>query len=292
MILVAAPTTIKGVIRCPYHSWCYGLDGALRTTPDIGGSGVNNHPDIDKDELGLIPVRSAIWRDVVFVNISGTAPEFDVQAASLMERWQEFDQPLYHGGQDSSFELELKSNWKLAVENYCESYHLPMVHPGLNAYSRLEDHYNIEEKDGDYSGQGTMVYAPQPDQSGRCFANFRYLDEKWDRQAEYIALFPNVLFGVHKDHAFAILLEPLGQGMTRERIELYYAHEEMLGDDFADLRVRNSEQWREVFREDVFVVEGMYRGRRAPGFDGGHFSPVMDGPTHLFHRWVASRLGG
>ena len=38
----------------------------------------------------------------------------------------------------------MATNWKLAVENYCESYHLPWVHPGLNSYSRLEDHYHID----------------------------------------------------------------------------------------------------------------------------------------------------
>jgi phenylpropionate dioxygenase-like ring-hydroxylating dioxygenase large terminal subunit len=71
-----------------------------------------------------------------------------------------------------------------------------------------------------------------------------------------------------------------------EHIHLYYATEET---DPA-LRAKNTAQWKEVFVEDVFVVEGMQRGRFAPGFDGGRFSPAMDGPTHLFHDWVASKL--
>ncbi|MGJ8558430.1 MAG: SRPBCC family protein, partial [Sulfitobacter geojensis] len=56
------------------------------------------------------------------------------------------------------------------------------------------------------------------------------------------------------------------------------------------LRLRNTLQWKEVFAEDVFVVEGMQRGRHATGFDGGRFSPVMDGPTHMFHDWVAAQM--
>jgi choline monooxygenase len=40
----------------------------------------------------------------------------------------------------------------------------------------------------------------------------------------------------------------------------------------------------------VNVVERMQRGRASPGFDGGTFSPVMDPPTHDFHKWVAERL--
>ena len=45
-----------------------------------------------------------------------------------------------------------------------------------------------------------------------------------------------------------------------------------------------------VNEEDIFVVEGMQRGRLSPGFDGGKFSPVMDSPTHLFHAWVADKV--
>ncbi|MEC9265971.1 MAG: aromatic ring-hydroxylating dioxygenase subunit alpha [Pseudomonadota bacterium] len=289
MILVQEPTTIRGVIRCPYHSWCYGLDGSLRTTPDVGGPGVNEHPDFNKSELGLVEVRAAMFHDVVFVNLSGDAPSFEEYAAELIGRWSEFDRPIFHGGPESSFQLEVKCNWKLAVENYCESYHLPMVHPGLNSYSRLEDHYHIEQ-DGKFSGQGTLVYNPQLDGSGRAFVNFDGLSDKWDTAAEYIALYPNVLFGVHRDHVYAILLEPHGFDRTVERVEIYYASEAMLDGNYADLRDRNARQWKGIFVEDVFVVEGMQQGRHAPGFDGGHFAPAMDGPTHMFHRWVAGRM--
>ena len=43
-------------------------------------------------------------------------------------------------------------------------------------------------------------------------------------------------------------------------------------------------------REDIFVVEGMQKGRQGDMFDGGKFSPVMDGPTHTFHRWIATQI--
>jgi hypothetical protein len=45
-----------------------------------------------------------------------------------------------------------------------------------------------------------------------------------------------------------------------------------------------------VFKEDIFVVEGMQKGRSARHFDGGKFSPAMDGPTHCFHQWVAGQM--
>lgn len=285
MILVEEPRKIEGAIRCPYHSWCYSTKGKLVSTPHVGGPGHNTHEAIKRDELGLIEVRSHIWRDVVWINVSGDAPAFEDAMADVIARWAEFDLPLYHGGADSRFELEVATNWKLAVENYCESYHLPWVHPGLNSYSKLEDHYNIEQP-GAFSGQGTMVYRQLTNENGEKFPDFEGVGAKWNEQAEYLAVYPNVLLGVHRDHAFAIILEPKGPERTVEHIHLYYA----VPDSDEGLRMRNTQLWKTVFEEDIFVVEGMQRGRHADQFDGGRFSPVMDSPTHCFHDWVASKI--
>jgi phenylpropionate dioxygenase-like ring-hydroxylating dioxygenase large terminal subunit len=285
MILVDAPRKIEGAIRCPYHSWCYSTKGDLVATPHVGGPGQNTHDAIKRNELGLIEVRSHVWRDVVWINISGDAPAFEEAMADAMQRWREFELPLYHGGHDSRFTLEVNTNWKLAVENYCESYHLPWVHPGLNSYSRLEDHYNIE-KPGEYSGQGTLVYRQLSNENGDQFPDFEEVGSRWNERAEYIAVYPNVLLGTHRDHAFAIILEPQGPERTVEHVHLYYA----VPDSDEGLRMRNSQLWKTVFEEDIFVVEGMQKGRHAAQFDGGRFSPVMDSPTHCFHHWVADKV--
>ncbi|MEZ5774981.1 MAG: aromatic ring-hydroxylating dioxygenase subunit alpha [Hyphomicrobiaceae bacterium] len=289
MVLVDQPTRLKGVIRCPYHAWCYELDGALRATPHVGGAGHNTHADVDRDRLGLFEVRSHVFMDVVFVNISGDAAPFEQHAADLVARAGEFATArLHHGGPDSSFTLEVRTNWKLAVENYLESYHLPWVHPGLNSYSRLEDHYNVVETS--FAGQGTLAYTPGFGPNGERFARFPGLAAKWDKGAEYPSFFPNVLFGFQNDHCFAIIVEPLAHDRSLERIEIYYASEAMTGPDFAAMRERNAAMWKSIFVEDIGVVEGMQRGRSAPGFDGGKFSPVMDTCTHRFHAWVAERF--
>ena len=285
MILVSEPKKIEGAIRCPYHSWCYDHKGALVSTPHVGGPGHNVHDAIDRTTLGLTEIRSHIWRDIIWINISGDAPAFETAMGDVIKRWAEFDQPMFHGGANSRFDLVVNCNWKLAVENYCESYHLPWVHPGLNSYSKLEDHYHIEHKE-QFSGQGTKVYRQLQNDNGAVFPDFSGLSDKWDKAAEYIAVYPNVLLGVHRDHAFAIILMPQGLDKTTEQVHLYYPTD----DTDAALRDKNTAQWKEVFVEDVFVVEGMQKGRHGVHFDGGRFSPAMDGPTHCFHEWVAGRI--
>ena len=290
MILVEKPQRLRGPITCPYHAWAYDLDGNLRRTPHIGGPDIDTLDSVQHCDFPLISVRSHVWNDMIFVNVGETAPAFEVFAADLMARWREFDQPLHHGGADSSLSLRLECNWKLAVENYCEAYHLPFIHPSLNTYSRLEDHYNILDNAG-FAGQGTTVYQPQINADGRRFPRFSNLSEMWDKGAEYVALFPNVLLGVHNDHYFNIILTPDGTGRTNEQIEIYYADEAALGEDYAAMRAINTEMWKTVFFEDIQVVEGMQLGRSASGYDGGKFSAVMDESTHHFHKWVARELG-
>jgi phenylpropionate dioxygenase-like ring-hydroxylating dioxygenase large terminal subunit len=283
VVLVEEPRRIEGAIRCPYHSWCYATDGRLLATPHVGGPGRNAAPGIDRDALGLIELRSQVWRDVVWIDLQGGAPPFEEHMAPVMARWAEVERPLHHG---DAFALRLRANWKLAVENYCEAYHLPWVHPGLNAYSRLEDHYDI--LGCGFSGQGTLVYRQLTGEGGARFPDFEGLPSRWDTGAEYLAVYPNVLLGAHRDHAYAIVLLPEGHDGVTEAVHIYYPTPE------ADpaLRAANTAQWRTVFEEDVGVVEAMQRGRHAPGFDGGRFSPAMDAPTRHFHEWAAARLAG
>lgn len=286
-ILVDAPCQSNGMIRCPYHSWVYSLEGALKKTPYVGGPDQDTHPDFEPELSGLLEVPSTEFMGVVMVNLDGQAEPFDAYAQRVHERWAPFTtQPLYPHGEVLNYDLQ--TNWKLAVENYCEAYHLPWVHPGLNSYSRLEDHYNIDEPG--FSGQGSTVFAPVMDADNRRFPVLEGLAAEWDQCAEYIALFPNVLLGVHKDHTFALLVLPQSHERTLERGMIFYFHEEALGPSYEAMRKKHYDSWDSVFMEDVEAVEGMQRGRASPGFDGGHFSPVMDGPTHGFHKWVGGHL--
>lgn len=290
--LVAEPCRVTGVIRCPYHSWTYELDGKLRGTPHIGGVGKHEVEGFHRGKHGLRPVPGAEWLDLVFVNLSENAPKFEDHIAPLMDRWKPFVSSkdlaqLVIGTTHADITMEIAANWKLAVENFCESYHLPWVHPGLNKRSRLEDHYHIFGDDS-FAGQGTTVYDPDY-LDGERFPSFGNWSKDKQAYAEYIALFPNVWFGLHVDHLYTVILNPVAMDRTVESFQFYYLGD-AAGERFANKRATSLAAWHEVFAEDIGVVEGMQLGRRSPAYQGGVFSPVMDQPTHHFHQWVARRL--
>ena len=284
--LVKSACRAQNILRCPYHSWSYDLAGKLRATPAIGGPKVNNIADFTKADHALKEVRSAVWHDLLFVNVSGDAVPFEEFIQPLESRWANYDISLFkRPSQDLSFELKIAANWKLAVENTSESYHLPWVHPGLNSASRLEDHYHILGGDS-YCGQGTNAYAYKYANS-LSLPRLPGINPEAAGKAEYITLFPNVQIGLHSDQLFHIIIEPISPYCTNERIAFYYLDRAAISEEFTAFRAENISWWRNVFSEDMGIIERLQRGRSSPAFQGGCFSSVMDVPTHHFHKWVA-----
>ena len=285
----------KKFIRCPYHSWSYDLEGELISTPHIGGVGKHETGNFDKSCNGLKEVRSYVWMDLIFVNISAKAEPFEEFIKPLDNRWSEFlstedrkliRHPIDHG----YFKFRVKSNWKFAIENYCESYHLPWIHPDLNSYSKLEDHYMILSDNNGFAGQGSLTYNPNFASKERfnCFPNWP--KDKLNH-AEYVALFPNVMLGIHRDHYFAFWLEPINHSSTIEHMEVYYVGDDSAySDQYKEIREENSNLWYKVLSEDINAIEGMQAGRNSPSYTGGKFSPVMDIATYNFHKWVATNI--
>ena len=293
--LVDKDCKLKNVIRCPYHSWSYNFKGELVATPHIGGINKHQVEGFDKNKSNLKEVRSKVWMDLIFININSNAENFENSIEPLEKRWSKFinkeDQNLIRHAKDFGyFNMDVKSNWKFAIENYCESYHLPWIHPELNKVSNIEDHYHIEDISGNFSGQGSNKYVQQFE-GNRSFKTFPNWSSDLSQNSEYVSLFPNVMLGIHIDHFYAFWLEPLENDKNREHFEMYYIGDESAtSDEYREIRKKNFLFWQEVMSEDIAAIEGMQKGRASPAYNGGNFSPVMDTPTHMFHKWIANNL--
>ena len=295
MILVNEECKLRNTIRCPYHSWSYNFDGELIATPHVGGMNIHEADGFIKSKSNLKEVSTHVWMDLIFININKNKKNFEESIHPLEQQWSKFiskeDQKLIRHAKDFGyFNMEVQSNWKLAIENYCESYHLPWVHPELNRVSNLKDHYHIEDISETFSGQGSNKYSQQFD-GNKKLSTFPNWPNDLYQNSEYVSLFPNVMLGIHVDHFYAFWLEPLSNKNTREHFEMYYVGDESASsDEYKEIRKKNFAFWQEVMNEDVGVIEGMQKGRSSPVYNGGNFSPVMDTPTLMFHKWVATNL--
>lgn len=113
-------------ITCPYHGWSYRQDGALLATPNK-----DTFPDLDRTALGLRPVRTEIAFGFVFICLSGEPP-------SVAQTWGELASELAPYRMEEMVPLSPITqeswpvDWKIAMDNYLESYHVTIGHPGLN----------------------------------------------------------------------------------------------------------------------------------------------------------------
>ena len=286
--LATEPCRVTASISCPYHSWTYDLDGKLIVTPRFGGE-TDEVEGFDKSLHGLKPARSGVWCDMVFVNLSGDAAPLEEHLKPLHERWADYDLgQLRYGNTGAKFTVELKANWKLAIENNLEAYHLPWVHPSLNSYSSIDSHFNIFGGHL-FAGQASRSYDPQ-DVKGQRLSPFLNLPEKLARSANSPTMYPNVFLGMMPDHAWILVQEPLAPDYTLEHFHIYYLGEAASDPAYAETRETVCERWHGIMLEDVWAVEGLQIGRHSPAYTGGVFSPVHEPPTHHFHRWVAHMM--
>ena len=286
-ILAEQPRQNCPTIVCPYHSWTYSLAGELRKTPHVGGVDINAAEGLDPAKLGLREVRLGEWGGLVFVNVSGTAEDFDTFIAPLAERLRGYDLSLLQTSGEA--ETIVEANWKVVVENFVESYHLPWIHPSMNRYNPMEDHYQILGGDT-YIGQG-LLGLEFDDEAANLLPRFPNLKPEQLTTGESHFLFPNVLFGVMIEQAYAVILNPDGPKRTRERVVVMVNGVEAATDPkLQGVRDILLERIVSVNAEDIGIVESVQRGRFSPAFSGGQFSPVQERTSRQLQRAYALRM--
>ena len=105
---------------CRYHGWTYGLDGSLRAAGNMGEG-------LDRSKLGLRRLHVRLLMGLVFVNFADDPPSFDAIEGDLSEPLRPYGLERARIAHRQNYPIT--SNWKLAVENYCECYHCGPAHP-------------------------------------------------------------------------------------------------------------------------------------------------------------------
>ncbi|MGH3311041.1 MAG: aromatic ring-hydroxylating oxygenase subunit alpha [Streptomyces sp.] len=204
--LVTAPEPAGKAIRCPYHGWTYKLDGGL-----VGAPEARQIPGLDKPRLGLLPVRVESFLGFVFANLDPDAQPLAEQCAGLAEavgRYAGTD--LVPVGRSRIHDLAgaeiQETNWKVAVDNYLEGYHVPVAHPGL---MRLLDYQSatIETEESYALFSSTLRDKPSSNWAERLYQHIAApmpgLTEADRRVWRYAVIYPNTLLDFYPDHVLA-----------------------------------------------------------------------------------------
>lgn len=111
---------------CPFHGWCYGLNGANTYIyqPDLF-----DKSSIEPRDVALAPCRVEIANGCAFINLDDDAlglRESIEPFATTFDAWKaESLWPEWH------LSCRMPVNWKLAMEAFMEGYHVRETHPQL-----------------------------------------------------------------------------------------------------------------------------------------------------------------
>jgi phenylpropionate dioxygenase-like ring-hydroxylating dioxygenase large terminal subunit len=281
-----------GRLVCPYHAWSYNLKGEFLRAPYLYRDDDNTQPgETERDELGLISVRSQVWRDIVFVDLSGVAKPFESLIAPLDERLARWNadelRPV------STVEYSVAANWKLAAENFLDAYHLPVLHSqiggGFKGALQIED---VEISDRIAGFVMPIGYdGVEPNDSDRNLPPFSGLgDEKL--RIEVFVIFPNTLILVEPESSQVITLRPQGAGVTHESFANYVATDASQTDEMAELRAEWHRSSNKVNEQDVVLLEGLQRSRAMDAGDETRLSKDWDQTVSRFQRiWSEALVG-
>ena len=284
-VVAEARGNCGSTIVCPFHGWCYGLDGRLRGAPELQSFGVA----VDRRTMGLKPLDFEIWQGLIFVRFKASSKPSvaemmaPVEAELAAHRFAE----MAPYGKAWAFDQDV--NWKAAVEVDNEGYHVPKAHPSLNElYGESYEDRMIGEV---LTSTGRFNAAPASLWSVRHYMQLlpenKDLPEDRRRAWFYYGLFPSVVITFYPDMVDFYQTLPLAVDrcvMTGRAFAHPGGQREMRAARYLNSRIN-----RMTGDEDVQLVKWSCEGMRSSAFDDFVLSDREVG-VRIFHDELRTAL--
>ena len=275
----------QGTITCPYHGWSYRYDGGL-----IGVPSKETFANLDRSAYGLIPVRLETFLGFVFVCLAGNPPSprevFGPLAEEMAPYRLEECLPL------SPITQEVWDvDWKLAMDNYLESYHVPIGHPGL-ARMFTPDYEDQRGVPGVARGVSWLKEQKSSRWAERMYTKHiadvaTHLPEENRRCWRFYSMLPNLGIDLFPDQVDFFQVLPGGPGTTIIRGATF-----ALPDDRREMRLMRylgSRLNAQVNAEDRWLCERVAQGLRSPTYTPGPLSDLERWMSE-FHDLLRARI--
>jgi len=275
-LLPDGKTADTRAITCPYHSWSYGLDGAVIAAPEF-----SDVQTFDRQDYPLVSLPLQIWHGWVFVNATGRGSSFAEHIGLLDDLVTPYaPQNLIRLARHS---YEIAANWKIATENYHECYHCPLIHPELCQVSPPTSGENYDLP-GAWVG-GSMELAPHAvTMSLSGASDGKPIPGVDPREVIYLGLFPNLLISLHPDYMMTHRFVALAPDRTWIECAWYFASPDINPAYAVDF-------WDLTNRQDWAACESVQRGLASPHFSPGPLAPSEDA-VHQFVTMVGRGYRG
>ncbi len=272
-------------ITCPYHGWSYRQDGSL-----IGVPMRDSFPDLDRAAHGLRPVRVDTALGFVFVCLAGDPTPVAKTWGRLAEELAAYRlEEMVPLGPISTDVWNV--DWKIAMDNYLESYHVPIGHPGLYRMF-TPDYDDTATVPGVARGVSWMREQPSSKWAERLYQKLvggavPHLPEAERRCWRFYSALPNLGIDVFPDQMDFFQLLPAGPGKCMVRGAVFGlpgASRESRAVRYLSNRINT-----QVNNEDKWLCERVQRGLASSSYTPG---PLSHLERHMleFHDLLRARI--
>jgi len=288
--LVEEPRKGAAHITCAYHAWSFGLDGGPRTRPHFYRGEQHETDPKAKGMCGLVPVRAHQWLDFVYVNIDGKAEPFEDWMKPVLDATAPYD--FSHIRHARTIDYDLACNWKLAMENFWDTYHVFCAHPAVNKQMSMADRNNAEAR-----GKiiiGGYNYPPKDNEhEGRNFGMPTHPgDQDYIRNRSFfICCAPSNMLQVWEDAFIMVEMRPVAPDRTTEHFHFYLVDEGATDPALQERRDQVIGFMDQFQMEDMDIVRWLQAGRGSVAYKGGELSPYWDPQLIAFSRMVTDEIG-
>ena len=305
-IVLERPARGLRTFKCPYHGWVYGTDGTLKATPFWDGTPDSHRCPVDAADNGLVPVRSAVWNHVVFVNLDGRAGPLDDYLAPMAAELDHLDiQRLELGHR---LDWRFKANWKLVMENW-EVYHHVWVHEGV--FDKMSDEVDLAtgEPYTEMIADGNVMILRykktrpppvSPTTNGPTLPRVPTRYEKTAPTGAANAVLPNTTVTIGPVAYAPAIYVPIAPDLTEARMAWYFAPGAATGAEFAASREAILDRWlgptrkfedrRGIRAQDHRCMELQQAARCSPVADDVKFSATWEANVRYFQDWLVTRI--
>ncbi|MCK6627374.1 MAG: ring-hydroxylating oxygenase subunit alpha [Anaerolineae bacterium] len=269
--LVKGEGNLKAIV-CPYHAWCYSLDGKL-----LSARHSNTIENFDCDDFGLMPVQIEAFCTMIFINLNPEAKSLAIQSGELAHEIQQYAPDLENLTHAYRLTYRIKANWKSVVDNFLECYHCAVAHKDF--VSLVDMHNYLVTTHGIYSSH--IAPAGKTNNSAYSVAGASVQDHAvwW--------LWPNTCLlrypGAPNWMVWRFI--PIDTETTAETFDFFFEDSTPTPAQMEAIRYID----QVLQKEDIDIVESVQRGMKTPAYEQGRFVCSANGQgesehaVHHFH---------
>ena len=269
---------------CRYHAWTYDCNGALLRAPYME---MKDGFDVSQHQLKSIPCDT--WEGFVYLSLEQNPSPIEARLKPFTQGIVgRYDMACYKTAFRES--MTWNANWKNLIENFTESYHVPMAHRKTFAKhgKPLSDY--ICGEDSDFYGYHRAPQASDTG-SGAAHPDNKRLQGEWRRMMIDFCVFPCHLVTLMPDYLWWISVQPNGTDQMNAQWGVAFPPEVM-----ADVAKDDYQQWVNDFKtymdianeEDKELVEALHSGTRSSLLPEGTYHPI-ERNLWQFNRYLARK---